>query len=125
VRRTAAFARISTTARGPAPRADRIKVPNELIDVSGNRHLAGSDVLIHASLAMLPLPRPEPSLVGWHRDLGPKLDYSIVPLNHLDLCAWQIQMMSSPQIGWQHDLAPPAHAHKRPLAHAEILAELR
>ena len=116
--RIVACARTSTTARRSAPRADRVKVPNEVIDVSGNIHLARRDVLVHTPLAPLPLLCPEPSLVGWHRDLGPKLDYSIVPLNHLDLCAWPIQMMSSPQIGWQHDLAPPAHAHKRPLAHA-------
>jgi hypothetical protein len=96
-----------------------------LIDVRRNVHLAGCHVLVHTSLPLLPLARPEPGLIGRHRDLRTQLDYSVIPLDDFDLSTRSVEVVASSEIGRQHDLAPPAHAHKRPLAHAEIVAELR
>jgi hypothetical protein len=69
-------------------------------------------VLVHTSLAELPLSRPKPSLVGRHRDLRTQLDHPIVALDDLDLGAGSIEVVAATQIGGQHDLAPTTNPHE-------------
>jgi hypothetical protein len=94
-----------------------------LIDVGRNFHLARGHVLVHASLTLLPLARPEPGLIGRHWDLGTQLNHSVIPFDDFDLSTRSVEVVASPEVGRQHDLTPPAHAHKRPPVHAGILAE--
>jgi hypothetical protein len=82
-------------------------------------------VLVYASLAVLPLARPEPGLIGRHRDLRTQLDHSVIPLDDLDLSTGSVEMVASPEIGGKHDLSSPTHTHERSLTHAPIVAELR
>lgn len=105
-------------------RAHRVKFPDELIDVGRNRHLARHNVLIHASLALLPFLRPEPSLVGGHRDLGTQLNHSVVTLHDFDLRTGTIKMVSSSKIGWKYDFAPSSNTNERSLSHEPTIAEL-
>jgi len=72
-------------------------------------------VLVHTSLALMP--RPEPSLVGRHRDLRMQLDHSIVTLYDFDLSTGSIEVVASPEIGGKHDLTPPADPNERSLTH--------
>jgi len=81
-------------------------------------------VLVHTSLALLPLSCPEPSLVGRHRDLRTQFDHSIVTLYDFDLSAGSIEMVASPEIGRKHDLTPPTDTYERSLTHVAMVAEL-
>jgi len=69
-------------------------------------------MLIHPSLAELPLSRPKPSLIGRHRNLRTQLDHPIVALDDLDLGAGSIKVVAAAQIGRQHDLAPATNSHE-------------
>lgn len=93
-------------------RADRVKVPNELIDVGRNRHLARRDMLVHASLALLPFLRPEPRLVGGHRDLWTQFDHSVITLDDFDLRTGSVEMMTPSEIGRKHDFPPTSYANE-------------
>jgi len=81
-------------------------------------------VLVHTSLALLPLSRPEPSLIGRHRDLRTQLDHSIVTLYDFDLSTGSIELVASPEIGGKHDLAPPTDTYEPSLTHVAMVAEL-
>ncbi|HEY5034464.1 MAG TPA: hypothetical protein VIJ30_05020, partial [Candidatus Dormibacteraeota bacterium] len=69
-------------------------------------------MLVHTSLALLPLSCPEPGLVGRHRDLRTQLDHSIVTLYDFDLSTGSIEVVASPEIGGKHDLTPPTDTYE-------------
>jgi hypothetical protein len=87
-------------------------VLKELVDIIGDVDLAGCDVLVDPALALLPLSRPKPRLVGGHGDVRVELDNPIVSLHDLDLGPRLIQMETSSQASGQDNLASAPHTDK-------------
>jgi hypothetical protein len=88
-----------------------------MVNVVGHMNVARSDMLVHASFALLPVARPKPGLVGGNRHVRTEFDDTIIALNNLDLRPWLVEMEASPYLGRQDDFAPSAHPHERPPAH--------
>lgn len=71
-----------------------------------NLDLARLNVSIHLTLTLLPPFGPKPFLVDWDREVGTQLDDAVIALDHFDLRAGLVEVVTPTKVSGKRERSP-------------------